>query len=216
MRRRTAWVKETLDRLKRRGGKEMERGFVTHRTMADLRFLDPAVDANDRKPRWCHLGDPETSNSGPAGLGRFSTLRAWLSQWSVDDSNVNGPRGAAAITVPLLVVQNSADEAAPASDSLAIHQAAGSADKSFQVIKGATHYYQGQPETAAPGHQQPAGLARRPRPRRLTTRGDQARSRTASARCCWPATARTLPGAARQTVIADKRLTPMATSKGRR
>jgi alpha-beta hydrolase superfamily lysophospholipase len=146
MRRRTAWVKETLDRLKSRGGKEMERGFVTHRTMADLRFMDPAVDANDRKPRWCHLGDPETSNSGPAGLGRFSTLRAWLSQWSVDDSNVNGPRGAADITVPLLVLQNSADEAAPASDSTAIYQAAGSADKSFQVIKGATHYYQGQPE----------------------------------------------------------------------
>jgi alpha-beta hydrolase superfamily lysophospholipase len=145
MRRRTAWVKEALARLQRRGGKEMERGFVTHRTMADLRFMDPAVDANDRKPRWCHLGDPETSNSGPAGLGRFSTLRAWLSQWSLDDSNVNGPRGAADITVPLLVVQNSADEAAPACDSLAIYEAAGSADKSFQLIKGATHYYQGQP-----------------------------------------------------------------------
>lgn len=79
-------------------------------------------------------------------LGRFSTLRAWLSQWSVDDSNVNGPQGAAAITVPLLVVQNSADEAAPACDSLAIHQAAASADKTFHLIKGATHYYQGQPE----------------------------------------------------------------------
>jgi fermentation-respiration switch protein FrsA (DUF1100 family) len=71
-------------------------------------------------------------------------LRAWLSQWSIDGSNVNGPKGAASITVPLLVVQNSADEAAPASDSVAIHKA--SKDKSFHVIKGATHYYQGQPE----------------------------------------------------------------------
>ncbi len=146
MRRRTAWVKETLERLRRRGGKEVERGFVTHRTMADLRFMDPAVDPNDRRPRWSHLGDPEVSNSGPAGLGRFSTLRAWLSQWSIDDSNVNGPRGVASLTVPLLVVQNSADEAAPASDSVAIYQAAVCADKTFQVIKGATHYYQGQPE----------------------------------------------------------------------
>jgi pimeloyl-ACP methyl ester carboxylesterase len=151
MRRRTAWVKETLERLKRRGGKELERSFVTHRTMADLRYMDPAIDPNDRRPRWCHIGDPETSNSGPAGFARFSTLRAWLSQWSIDDSNVSGPRGAASITVPLLVVQNSADEAAPASDSVAIHQAAGSTDKTLVVIKGATHYYQGQPELLRQG-----------------------------------------------------------------
>jgi alpha-beta hydrolase superfamily lysophospholipase len=64
---------------------------------------------------------------------------------------VSGPRGAASITVPLLVVQNSADEAAPASDSVAIHQAAGSTDKTFVVIKGATHYYQGQPELLRQG-----------------------------------------------------------------
>ena len=80
------------------------------------------------------------------GIRRFPTLRAWLSQWSIDDSNVRRLHGAAAITVPLLVVQNSADEAAPASDSVAIHQATRSADKTFHVIKGATHYYQGQPE----------------------------------------------------------------------
>ena len=146
MRRRTAWVKETLSELRRRGGKEVERGFVTHRTMADLRFMDPTVDPNDRRPRWCHLGDPEVSNSGPAGLGRYSTLRAWLSQWSPDDSNVNGPNGANAVSVPLLVVENTADEACPASDPKAIYDAASSRDKTYSAIKGATHYYQGQPE----------------------------------------------------------------------
>jgi pimeloyl-ACP methyl ester carboxylesterase len=145
MRRRTAWVKETLETLKKRGGKEMERGFVTHRTMADLRFVDPAVDPNDRKPRWTHIGEPESANSGPAGLGRFSTLRSWLSQWSVDDSNVNGLTGASAITVPLLILENSADEACPAPDPGRIYAACGSKDKTMHVIKGATHYYQGQP-----------------------------------------------------------------------
>ena len=98
----------------------MDRGFVTHRTMADLRFLDPVVDPNDREPRTTHIGPPETANSGSAGLGRFSTLRSWLSQWSIDDSNVNGPANASAITVPLLSIRNSADEAAPASDTRAI------------------------------------------------------------------------------------------------
>ena len=146
MHRRTAWVKETLDALRKRGGKELERGFVTHRTMADLRFMDPAVDPKDRRPRWCHLGDPESANSGPAGLGRYLTLQAWLSQWSPDDSNVDGPRGASAITVPLLVVENTADEACPPLDPKAIFEAAASTDKTYAAIKGATHYFQGQPE----------------------------------------------------------------------
>jgi pimeloyl-ACP methyl ester carboxylesterase len=143
MRRKTAWVKETLKKLK---GDELERGFVTYRTMADVRFMDPAVDPNDRKPRWCYLGRPETANTGPVGIGRFSTLRAWLSQWSIDDSNADGPKCAASISVPLLAIENSADDAVPQPHARIIHDAAGSRDKTFRVIKGATHYYQGQPE----------------------------------------------------------------------
>jgi pimeloyl-ACP methyl ester carboxylesterase len=143
MRRRTAWVKETLEKLK---GDELERAFVTYRTMADLRFMDPAIDPNDRKPRWCYLGRPETANTGPVGIGRFSTLRAWLSQWSVDDSNADGPRCARAVSVPLLAIENSADDAVPQPHARIIHDAAASRDKTFRVIRGATHYYQGQPE----------------------------------------------------------------------
>ena len=143
MRRRTAWVKETLEKLK---GDELERGFVTYRTMCDLRFMDPSVDPNDRKPRWCYLGKPETANTGPVGIGRFSTLRAWLSQWSIDDSNADGPRCARSISVPLLAIENSADDAVPQPHPRIIHDAAASRDKAFHVIRGATHYYQGQPE----------------------------------------------------------------------
>ena len=146
LQRRTAWVKDTLDFLRSKKGDEVERGFVTHRTMADLRFMDPAIDPNDRKPRWCYLGKPETANTGPVGIGRFSTLRAWLSQWSVEDSNADGPRCAASITVPLLAIENSADDAVPQPHARIIHDAAASRDKTFRVIKGATHYYQGQPE----------------------------------------------------------------------
>ena len=143
MRRRTQWVKETLEKLK---GDELERGFVTYRTMCDVRFMDSAVDPNDRKPRWCYLGRPETANTGPVGIGRFSTLRAWLSQWSVDDSNADGPKCARSISVPLLAFENSADDAVPQPHARIIHDAAGSRDKTFRVIQGATHYYQGQPE----------------------------------------------------------------------
>jgi pimeloyl-ACP methyl ester carboxylesterase len=149
MRRRTQWVKELLERLRKRGGKEQERGFVTHRTMADLRYTDLNVDPNDRPAATCVIGDPESANSGPAGYARYSTLRSWLSQWSIDDSNVNGPSAAASITAPLLLMENSADEACPPSDPAAIYAAAGSADKTMHVIKGARHYYQNQPELLA-------------------------------------------------------------------
>jgi pimeloyl-ACP methyl ester carboxylesterase len=146
VRRRTAWVKETLEKLKRQNSDELERGFVTYRTLCDVRFMDPAIEPNDRKPRWTFMGKPETANTGPVGIGRFSTLRAWLSQWSVDDSNADGPKCAAAVTVPLLAIENSADDAVPQPHARVIHDAAASADKTFRVIKGATHYYQGQPE----------------------------------------------------------------------
>jgi alpha-beta hydrolase superfamily lysophospholipase len=146
VRRRTDWVKETLQKLKKANTSEMERGFVTYRTLCDVRFMDPAIEPNDRKPRWTFMGPPETANTGPVGIGRFSTLRAWLSQWSVDDSNADGPKCAASVSVPLLAIENSADDAVPQPHARIIHDAAASRDKTFRVIKGATHYYQGQPE----------------------------------------------------------------------
>lgn len=149
MRRITAWAKETLAELKRRNTGELERGFVVHRTLADPRFLDPTLDPNDRKPRWCYMGNPETVNSGPVGLARFTTLRSWLSQWSIDDSCGNGLACAAKVRAPLLVIENSADDAVPQPHSKMLFDAAASADKTFRVIHGATHYYAGQPELLA-------------------------------------------------------------------
>ena len=149
VRRITAWVKETLAELKRRKTAELERGFVVHRTWADLRFLDPSMDPNDRAPGGALMGNPETVNSGPIGLARFCTLRAWLSQWSLDDSRADGFVCAAGIAAPFLVIEGSADDGVPQPDSRKIFEAAGSKDKSMHVIKGATHYYTNQPEQIA-------------------------------------------------------------------
>ena len=146
MRKITATAKEMLERLKKRGGAEMERGFITHRTIADLRFMDPAIDRNDRRPRWCWVGNPETANTGPVGLARFSMLRSWLSQWSIDDTRAHGVKSASNITVPFLAIENTADDAVPQPHTGKIHAAAASKDKTMTIIKGATHYYQGQPE----------------------------------------------------------------------
>ena len=72
-----------MEDLRKRGGKEVERGFITHRTLADPRFLDGSIDPNGRPVGRCYLGVPETVNSGPVGMARFSTLRAWLSRQSI-------------------------------------------------------------------------------------------------------------------------------------
>jgi alpha-beta hydrolase superfamily lysophospholipase len=149
LRRRTAWVKETLDAMRSRGEGRAERGFVTHRTMAEPRFLDATLDPNGRIPGTSYLGEPRLANSAPAGMARFSTLRAWLSQWSIDDTQAHGERCAARVTVPFLAIENGADDAVPQPHTGLIFRAAASADKTLRVIEGATHYYAGQPAQLA-------------------------------------------------------------------
>ncbi len=146
MRRITARVKGTLADLASRGTGEIERCFVTHRTMADPRFVDPAVDPNDRRPQWSYLGNPETVNNGPVGLGRFSSLRSWLSQWSIDDSVADAGRAAPSITVPFLAIENTADDAAPTPHMPETFAKVASADKIYYRSEMANHYYAGQPD----------------------------------------------------------------------
>lgn len=149
VRRRTEWVRQTLAMLRKRGGLEMERGFVTHRTMAEPRFLDASIEPNDRPIGTCFMGHPETVNTGPVGLARFSTLRAWLSQWSPDDTHAHGEKSAARISVPMLALEHSADDAVPQPHTQRIFDACASADKTMWCIQGAGHYFVGQPELLA-------------------------------------------------------------------
>jgi alpha-beta hydrolase superfamily lysophospholipase len=142
-RRITAWVKEQLASYQAAGKPLTERAFVVHGTMADPRWLDPTLDANDRQPGWCYLGDPEIVNMGPVGLARFATLRGWLSQWSLDDARADAELCGPDIDVPSLVVGNSADDACTPSHTQRIYDALGTADKQLHIVKGATHYYAG-------------------------------------------------------------------------
>ena len=145
----TAWVKHKLAELRDAGRENEEFAFVTHGTMADPRWLDPSVDPNDRVPGTCYLGDPRVVNNGPVGLARFCTLRSWLSQWSFDDANACGPTSLAKVTKPVLVVGNTADDACTPSHTNALFDAVAHERKAKVEIKGANHYYMGQPELAA-------------------------------------------------------------------
>ena len=147
-RRITAWVRQKLAHMRETGRPDEEFAFVTHGTMADPRWLDPAIDANDRRPGWCYMGDPRIVNMSPIGLARFSTLRSWLSQWSYDDANADGPTSLAAIQKPVLVINNTADDACTPSHAARLFDAVRHDRKAYFDIEGATHYYQDQPELA--------------------------------------------------------------------
>jgi alpha-beta hydrolase superfamily lysophospholipase len=75
------------------------------------------------------------------GLGRFVTLRSWLSQWSYDESRAHGEKNAARVTCPALVINNTADLACTPSHANRLFNALASADKEIAHIKGADHYY---------------------------------------------------------------------------
>lgn len=146
MRRITAEVKTRLEDLRRKGHANEERAFLVHGTMADPRWIDPNIDPSDRKPGSTYLGDPRVVNMSPIALGRYSSLRSWLSQWSLDDAQGDGPENLAKTSVPVLVFNNSADDACAPSHAQRLYEAVPHGDKSFHEIKGATHYFDGQPD----------------------------------------------------------------------
>ncbi len=148
-RRITAWVQDKLAMLRAEGRTMEDFGFVVHRTMCDVRWLDPAQDANARRPGWCYLGDPRVVNTGPVALARFNTLRSWMSQWSYDHSHADGLRAAARIRIPVLVIGNGADDACTPSHTQRLFDAIGHARKERVEIAGANHYYFGQPDRLA-------------------------------------------------------------------
>jgi pimeloyl-ACP methyl ester carboxylesterase len=144
-----AWVLETLEALKAREGEHAERAFIVHGTMADPRWLDPAVDPNDRTPGRCYLGDPRLINDSPGGLARFTTLRSWLSQWSHDHSNADGLACGGRISVPVLVIGNSADDACTPSHTQRLYDSVTQVERALHIVEGATHYYAFQPDKLA-------------------------------------------------------------------
>ncbi|MDO8381121.1 S9 family peptidase [Phenylobacterium sp.] len=145
-RRITANARQTLAQLKAAGDPDMERPFVVYGTMCDVRWTDPTQDPSDRRPHTCYLGEPRIANDGPVGLGRFTTLRSWLSQWSYDESRANGVKNAANISCPTLTINNTADLACTPSHARRLFEALACADKTYVDIQGADHYYIERPD----------------------------------------------------------------------
>lgn len=137
----TDWAKAELARL--RAGGAPDRIFPLFRCWADLRFMDPAIDPSERPAGRCYAGDPRTANRG-FGIGRASSLRAWLSMWSLETSKCQGGPHLAKLAVPALVVQSLGDCGVFPGDARAIHAAIGASDKSLEMVSGA-HYFEEHP-----------------------------------------------------------------------
>ncbi len=116
-----------------------DRLFNLYRTWADLRMIDPDIEPSDRRPNWCYLGEPVKANYGVFGIGTLSTLRSWLSMWSLRTSQCTAAPHLRRITVPSLVVHATADACVYESDARALFGAIGAADKRLEFIK-ADHY----------------------------------------------------------------------------
>ena len=142
-RRITAWVKDKLATMRASDSPWGEFAFTVHGTMADPRWLDPSIEPSDRKPGTCYLGDPKIVNDGPVGLARFCTLRSWLSQWSIDDARCDTIAAGANISIPALVIGNSADDACTPSHTSRLFDAITHDNKKLHVVQGASHYYTG-------------------------------------------------------------------------
>jgi pimeloyl-ACP methyl ester carboxylesterase len=145
-RRITARARATLAELKASGDPDMERPFVVYGTMCDVRWTDPTQDPSDRRPYTCYLGEPRIANDGPVGLGRFTTLRSWLSQWSYDESRAHGVKNGAGVTCPTLTINNTADLACTPSHAARLFEGLASKDKTYVDIQNADHYYMERPD----------------------------------------------------------------------
>jgi pimeloyl-ACP methyl ester carboxylesterase len=133
----TDWVLGRLDALA--GTRARDQLFTVARTWADLRMIDPAIEPSDRRPNWCYLGEPAKANYGVFGIGTVSTLRSWLSMWSLRTSQCTAAPHLARITVPSLVVHATADSCVYGSDARTLYEALAAKDKALEFIN-ADHY----------------------------------------------------------------------------
>lgn len=147
-RRITAWVKERLAEAGPNGEAGLSLPFVVYGTMADPRWLDPTLEPNERQAGTCFIGIPSQMNNSAIALGRYSSLRSWLSQWSIDETNASTAKFGHQVTVPALVLTAGADNGVPTSHSDLITETL-SGEVSRHHIVGANHYLRNQPEQLA-------------------------------------------------------------------
>jgi len=131
----------TLAALRSNPSGPSDRILVVHGTGADPAYIDVTLDPNARKPRSVELS--RQLNASHMSMGRLSTMRTWLSQWSVDHTRANGPACIARTSVPVLAMSFGNDELVLPSQMQRYVDAAGDRCRD-EVLEGASHFMVGQ------------------------------------------------------------------------
>jgi pimeloyl-ACP methyl ester carboxylesterase len=144
-RRITAWVSDQLDRLRADAEGPDDLPFVVHGTAADPRFLDLTIDPSERAASTI-VGDPWKANFLPARLGHYSSLRSWLSQWSIDLSRADAVAELPHVSVPVQIVYGTADNAVFPSHAESMYAAIAHDQRELIALPGADHYFRARPD----------------------------------------------------------------------
>ncbi|WP_423456047.1 alpha/beta fold hydrolase [Ottowia sp. VDI28] len=142
----TQWALDQLALLKEKtDGRVDDLPFVVHGTMADPRNVDLTLDPSDRAAttQW---GPPAVANFIPASIGHYTSLRSWLSQWSMRLSNGNGPERLNTVQVPVHVIYGTADPGCYPGHARMLYEGVKHERKWLTPIQGAKHYLFDQPE----------------------------------------------------------------------
>jgi fermentation-respiration switch protein FrsA (DUF1100 family) len=81
----------------------------------------------------------------PAGIGRYSTCRSWLNQWSVDHTFGNAMQWLPGVQVPVLIEYGTADVTVLPHMGEEMQAAAGEGAERI-AVPGAGHYFEGTPD----------------------------------------------------------------------
>lgn len=143
------WVEQRLALLRSQAipGSPRDEVFVVYRTHADPRFLDLSIDPNDRAVGsvWgAGAAGARAVNYAASQMGRITSLKAWLSQWS-PRSRADGPSNLARTSVPTLLCTYTGDQSTFPSTQAAWLAAGGARIRNVDV-PGGNHYLAGQPQ----------------------------------------------------------------------
>jgi pimeloyl-ACP methyl ester carboxylesterase len=134
-----------LDPFNKQNGPPFSDAFIT-------RYRAAQVARNHRITKWAQAELVRLNAAGipdrifalfrtPFGIGRACTLRAWLSMWSLETSQCQGPPQLAKLGVPALVLQSMADMGVFPSDARKIFDSIAATDKTLKFLPGA-HYFE--------------------------------------------------------------------------
>jgi hypothetical protein len=153
------WARAKLRQIRAIAGGPRDMAFVIHRTLADPRCLDPAIDPNDRTPGATVWGPPLAQNFAANSMGRYTSLTGYLSQWS-PSSRGDGPANLSRTSIPVLLLEHTADSSVfPSDNALWAEAAAGRVER--HRLKGGNHYLAGQPNLVAEAAHRIAAFAAR-------------------------------------------------------